>query len=116
MNYVTKRDDWTREARRITGRNGVNVYWNREYNYVSIVENGMEKYSVQRWDELGKRKLRRYAFLIRNGLQNIGIEGYKKILQEQEYDKARQEMDWERETHDDIQKFGVREKRHLPLS
>jgi hypothetical protein len=49
-------------------------------------------------------------------LQNIGIEGYKKILQEQEYDKARQEMDWERETHDDIQKFGVREKRHLPLS
>ena len=116
MNYVTKRDDWTKEARKIMGRDNVNIYWNREYKYVSVIENGDEKYSIERWNEFGKNKLRHYAFLVRNGLHKIGLQQYKKILEKQEYEKQYQLDDFERDTTNDAMDYGYRSKVHFPQS
>jgi len=113
MNYVTKRDDWTKEARKIMGRDNVNIYWNREYKYVSVIENGDEKYSIERWNEFGKNKLRHYAFLVRNGLHKIGLQQYKKVKEAEEYDRKRNYEDFERDTVDDAMKYGWRDRKHF---
>lgn len=98
------------------GRDNVNVYWNREWKYVSVVENGDEKYSIERWDEIGKRKLRHYAFLVRNDLHKIGLQQYKKAKEKEEYEKQYQLDDFERDTANDVMAYGYRDKKHLPLS
>jgi hypothetical protein len=113
--YNTYKHDWTKEARRIANRPNLKVYKNDEFRYVAFVENGNEIFSVQRWDNMGKRRLWEYAERKRYLDYQRFWNDVKRSRDEEKRDKQRQEDDWNRETTDDIQKYGVREARSLTL-
>lgn len=111
--YNTYKHEWTKEAKRITNRRNIRAYWNDEFRYVAFVENDSEIFSVQKWDVWGKRKLWEYAERKRYLDYQRFWNDVKRSRDEEEHDKQRNYDDFERDTVDDVMKYGYRDAKHF---
>jgi len=110
------KDVWTKEARKLTGRPNIKIYWDEEFHYVQVMDNDKRMFSMGYWDEKGREKLRIHAQKLRYHKYDNWRVASDELYAGQARDKQRMEDDWNRETFDDIQKYGIREARSLTLS